>query len=340
MFQESRQKGQLSLNVTRQWLKTAYAELADENIRPESSISVAAFRTAAKQSRHAQIQVAVTKAIVGLIFDPPASSASAPSSASSTPSASPTLRSSPAASALDGHPETLYLDHTRLATLSKDAADFTALYMLMMLHRQLLHSGSAVRSEHARALTADELVTLKKEIWEIGPQHLGLCFRKEGDFDEKDNAERDRWRDDVSNIVLHLTVHAGEARSRPHKVAALSSTSSSLSKTRTPDTNLLTLATNWVHSNLRHDSPLSHLMRKRIRCKVEEIAIGLVLPSTKKPTSTQPAVATAPSDAIATSGLEPLMPEITHLAERLTKLVGIHMNVYGALYTQPGFVFP
>ena len=40
----------------------------------------------------------------------------------------------------------------------------------------------------------------------------------------------------------------------------------------------------------------------------------------------------------AASGLEPLMPEIRHLAEKLAKLVAIHLNVYGALYAQPGFV--
>ena len=38
------------------------------------------------------------------------------------------------------------------------------------------------------------------------------------------------------------------------------------------------------------------------------------------------------------AGLEPLMPEIRHPAEKLRKLVGIHLNVYGALYAQPGFL--
>ncbi|KAH8104606.1 Tcp11-domain-containing protein, partial [Cristinia sonorae] len=329
-FQESRHKGQLSLSVTREWLKTAYTELADENVRPEDTPSVTVFRTVAKPSRHAQIQVAVTRAIVGLIFDRPSSS-----SAPSSPSSSPSGRSVPAASA---YPETLYLDHARLATLSTDAADFTALYMLMMLHRQLLHSGLSLKTEAAsRVHKPEELLTLKKEVWEIGPQHFGLCFRKDADCDEK---EWGKWRDDISNAVLHLTVHAGEARCRPHIPSSSASTTPSepsTSRTRVPDPNLLNLATNWVHSNLRHDSPLSRLMRKRLRNKVEEIAIGLVFPSSKKPSPEEGSESSSTSSAAA-SGLEPLMPEITHLAERVVKLVGIHMNVYGALYTQPGFV--
>ncbi|THH31461.1 hypothetical protein EUX98_g2713 [Antrodiella citrinella] len=330
-FQESRQKGQLSLSVTRQWLKTAHAELADENVRPEGiPVSPAAsfLRSLNKPSRHVQIQVAVTKAFVNLIFEPPSSS-------SASPSASPASRSSPAAAVGTNYPETLYLDHARLNTFSTDAADFTALYMLMMLHRQLLQSGAPLKTDSV--LKTDELLILKKEIWEIGPQHFGLCFRKDAD----DEREWDKWRDDISNAVLHLTVHASETRSSRSSSASsiatpTSSDSSESLARRVPDANLLTLATNWVHSNLRHDSPLSQLMRKRLRNKVEEVALGLVLPSIKKPSSSESPTSLSAS----TSGLEPLMPEITHLAERLVKLVGIHTNVYGALYMQPGFVFP
>ena len=88
---------------------------------------------------------------------------------------------SPGSSAYANYPETLFLDYGRLTTLSTDAADFTALYMLLMLYRQLVHSHlhRLPRSQaqpQASAVSTEELVRLKKEIWEIGPAHPGLCF--------------------------------------------------------------------------------------------------------------------------------------------------------------------
>ena len=96
-------------------------------------------------------------------------------------------------------------------------------------------------------------------------------------------------------------------------------------------------------------------MRKRVRKAVEQAAIGLVVPCStsignhqqqqhqqqshhslgKKMTASSGSVE---KESGVASGLEPLMPEINHLAERLSKLVSIHMNVYGALYAQPGFL--
>ncbi|TCD65491.1 hypothetical protein EIP91_002575 [Steccherinum ochraceum] len=379
-FQESRQKGSLSsssslassssspsnsplpfsLTITREWLKSAYAQT------PSPSIAVSRTVSGPKPSRHAQIQATLTRALVSLIFDPP-SSVCTPLSSPST-----TMTGKGEGKTERGYPETLYLDHARLGVLSRDAADFTALYMLMMLHRQLLHSGSTTSTgssssakEKAKGQTRtvvvkpEELLTLKKDVWEIGPAHFGLCFRQ-GEFgcggeEREREREWEKWRDEIGNAVLHLTVHATDARS----ASSPPSENGNALPTRTPDAGLLNLATNWVRSHLRKDSALSGLMRTRLRKKVEEVALGLVLPSpspsssspssTSTPSSTSslslslkkpsPASEPAPSANVASSGLEPLMPEITHLAERLVKLVGIHMNVYGALYTQPGFTF-
>ena len=46
----------------------------------------------------------------------------------------------------------------------------------------------------------------------------------------------------------------------------------------------------------------------------------------------------SPAPAPTSNGLEPLMPEIRHLAERAAKLVQIHTNVYGGLYAHPSFL--
>lgn len=135
-----------------------------------------------------------------------------------------------------------------------------------------------------------------------------------------------------------------------------------------PDAGLLRLATGWAETNLRAEAPLSVLMRARIRRVVEETAVGLLLASSSSSspfppsasasassfststsatsTTSSPSHATPPlsfsstpgASAASATGLEPLMPEITHLAEKVRKLVGVHMDVYGALYAQPGFL--
>ena len=88
---------------------------------------------------------------------------------------------------LDRYPETLFLDHTRLIQLTTDAADLTALYMLLMLYRQLVFAKgapimetSASSSFAARSVPPKiedaEIDKVKREIWEIGPARLGFCF--------------------------------------------------------------------------------------------------------------------------------------------------------------------
>lgn len=373
MFQENRQKGPLPFDSTRKWLQAAYDELATQNIdlKPALSLSPSDFL---RYPRSTQIQIAVTKAIVNLVFDSPSQISSTPPS--SVPS-SPRL-SSPSC---PGYPETLYLDHVRLTTLRNDAADFTSLYMLLMLYRQLVYSGSTAGASKV-AFSVDELLALKKEIWEIGPARLGLCFTTKSSTgshlpDCHEMSEMTAWRKDISDVVLQVTRRADEAQaqSRISKPAPASSpstppspsSSSSVVPTNhrplpvhSPDNSLLKLATSWTDSHLRPDSPLSSLMKKRVKRAVEELAVQLIVPtaSSKKseavPSSGGSSITVAAgassglsnstsssrtcTSEFAASGIEPLMPEIRHLADRLSKLAAIHVNVYGSLYAQPGFL--
>ena len=347
MFQENRQKSALSLDATRRWLQAAYDELAAQNVPSPSPSSVSL--TFSRYPRHLQVQLAVVKAIVDSVFDPPSVFPSPPSSPPASPQAS---HGSPR----QAYPETLYLDHVRLTTLRNDAADFTTLYMLLMLYRQLVHSGppssSSTPSVPRHAISPDEFVALKKEIWEIGPARLGLCFTCRPPSGLADGspgaleraAEADAWRKDMDDVVLQLATRAGETRLRARSPASKApspssspspSTSASSAEHRVPpsaapDGALLRLATSWTDSHLRTDSALGALMRKRVKRAVEAHAVQLALPALPRP-------AGAHADAAA-SGLEPLLPEIRHLAEKLSKLVSIHLNVYGTLYTQPGFL--
>ncbi|KAI1789612.1 Tcp11-domain-containing protein [Ganoderma leucocontextum] len=377
-FQETRQNEQLAtLQRTRAWLRSAYREAAES-----SALHSQKFL---KHSYQTRVTIAVVKAMVNLIFDPPSvppssSAPSVPSSSMSTPASSaastPTVSSTPLASSRShsssssssssspqfaGYPETFFLDYGRLATLGTDAADFTALYMLLMLYRQLVHSHSHRTSQNARSqVTNDELLKLKKEIWEIGPTHLGLCYLQNrprpgssssrSSSSRHERSERDReaelkkWRSDVGDVVLQVAMRATEPRSLQNP--APEPPTKSAETLRVPEASVLNLANSWAQSNLREGSPLSALMKKRIRECVEDAVLNIVLSApSSSPTSCPPSLSQPerPSENDAqsqstSSGLEPLMPEIRHLAERAAKLVTIHTNVYGSLYAHPAFL--
>ncbi|KAH9936309.1 T-complex protein 11-domain-containing protein [Fomitopsis serialis] len=228
-FHESKENGRLCMDVTRQWLRAAHGELATRsdsfalNALPSTSFT--------KLPRRTQIDVAVTAGLVDLVFNPP------PRGSSSSPPP-PLAR----------YPETLYLDQARISNYSKDAADFAALYMLLLLYRQLVLSGQ--QQGHVR-LSPDDLLKLKKEIWEVGPTHLGLCFRPP--------------RDTGPLFVLHTSI---ATLSQPPSAP-------SVAKTATPDAQLTKLATSWAGSNLRADASLSTLMRRRVRDAVLRIALPI-----------------------------------------------------------------
>lgn len=385
------------LQATRAWLKTAYQDLA-------TSASLHSQRFL-QQSRQTRVTFTVVKAVVSLIFDPPASPSQPESSAPSSTASTPTISSPPLAtsrshgssslssssSSFAGYPETFFLDYGRLATLGTDAADFTTLYMLLMLYRQLVHSHLHRRlpaAARAAPVTNDELLQLKKEIWEIGPSHLGLCFMqnrprsggsssgsshsgsgssRSSSRHERSEREREaemrKWRSDIADVVLQVTRRASEPRGSQGQNAlstttesAGSGSSSSADKLRAPDTETLKLTSSWAENNLRPGSALSTLMKKRIRECVEEAVLAIVLPSSSSSSSpsssasasgdafaslSSPSSSSSENDAIAaptSNGLEPLMPEIRHLAERAARLVTIHTNVYGALYAHPSFL--
>ncbi|RDX53333.1 Tcp11-domain-containing protein [Lentinus brumalis] len=375
-FQEARPNGQpKKLQATREWLRTAHRDLESS----KSSLLSQRFLQP-QASQQTRTTIAIVKAVVNLIFDPPAPPAapvqpSPPASAPTSTTSTPTISSAPplvnsrshgssssshSSSSFAGYPETFFLDYSRLATLSTDASDFTALYSLLMLYRQLVHSHmhrQSRTSAQARTLVSnDELLRLKKEIWEIGPPHLGLCFmqnrpRASGSSGSSSRSssrherERDReaemrkWRADIGDVVLQVTRRATEPW--PPQNSAAESTESEL---KAPDAHVLSLANNWAESNLRAGSPLSVILKKRIRECVEEAVLNIVLPSSSSPSSpSSPSSSSTPKTentnaAPTSSGLEPLMPEIRHLAERAAKLVTIHGNVYGAMYALPSFL--
>lgn len=339
--------------------------------------------------------MAVVKATVNLIFDPPPAGATSPSSSSrSTPtvteapssssSSSSSRPSSHASSASHaayyaGYPETFYLDYARFGTLNTDAADFTALYMLLMMYRQLVHSPLAANRDpraRADAITPEALVALKKEIWEIGPAHPGLCFmqgRRPGSCSlgssrstaassssgsssssrhERDrDAELRKWRAEIEDVALQVAMHASEPRRSLAQARAEVEADAAGGRTLpAADMQVVKFALGWTEANLRHGSPFSVLCRKRLRERVEDAVLAIVLPQLVPSAAAQPAppaaapetqgegAKDAPTAAATSSGLEPLGAEVKHISQRAAKLVEIHMNVYGDLYAHPAFL--
>ncbi|KAI8978674.1 T-complex protein 11-domain-containing protein [Trametes punicea] len=398
IFSDERHNPRRTVSATREWLATAWSEL--------SSAQCTYSRLFLSSSRPTQVIMAVVRATVNLIFEPPRPGSSSPSPASSTqstpilpsPSPSSSSRSSSSVSSsatyYAGYPETFYLDYGRLGTLSTDAADFTALYMLLMMYRQLVHSPlvSSPSSDRAPitprvradAVSPDALARLKKEIWEIGPAHPGLCFlqgRRPGSStpgssrshgsgfasssgssgsssSRHERAERDReaemrkWRAEIEDVALQVALHASEPGASP--VASARAGNEDEQRRRriahAPDMQVVRFALGWTERNLRQGSPFSAVCKRRLRERVEEAVLALVLPQYFGSPSSAPSSASAsssaavpptadPKDAPATSsGLEPLAAEIRHLSQRAAKLVEIHVSVYGELYAHPAFL--
>ncbi|KAL1950314.1 hypothetical protein VTO73DRAFT_5438 [Trametes versicolor] len=375
IFSDERHNARRTIHMTREWLGRAWKELSGGGCS-QSELFMSS-------SRPTQVLMAVVKATVNLIFDPPAAGApSPPASTLSTPttttpptSSSSSRPSSHASSSSHAayyakYPETFYLDYARFGTLNTDAADFTALYMLLMMYRQLVHS-PLNRSPRTRgdAVAPDALVQLKKEIWEIGPAHPGLCFmqgRRPGSSSlgssrsaaagtspssgsssrhERDReAELRKWRAEIEDVALQVAMHASE----PHRAGGSmkAAAAAGARELHSPDMQVVKFALGWTEANLRHGSPFSVLCRKRLRERVEDAVLAIVIPQLAPapaplpPTSPTAAAPVLPSkDAPTTSsGLEPLGAEVAHISQRAAKLVEIHMNVYGELYAHPAFL--
>ncbi|KAI9058351.1 Tcp11-domain-containing protein [Trametes sanguinea] len=99
---------------------------------------------------------------------------------------------------------------------------------------------------------------------------------------------------------------------------------------------LVRFAVGWTERNLRAGSPFSALCKRRLRERVEEAVLALVLPHVFGSPASPPTASQA--QAATSSGLEPLAAEVKHLSQRAAKLVEIHVSVYGELYAHPAFL--
>lgn len=289
--------------------------------------------------RKQQAYLATIKGLVDLVFVPPPVDSSPPSSP-----ISPTQFTFPTISPLPGYPETSYLDSARLLLLNTDAADATALYMFLLLYRQLAFSDTG--ETYAPKMADEELSRMKTEIRDIGSTRLGYCFSHRYSSDNPDcshaaRKEAERWRTTKGDIILQIAMRAG-SRGRTDPIGASASYLH-----EPPGEQILGLAQRWADSNIQAGSALSTMLRDRLRDVVFNAVVTLAYPgrdsTTGKLTSidffsfdkSEPSIEFPLGTA---TGMEPLSAEIRSLAEKISRLALIHLNAYLPLYEHDDFL--
>jgi len=237
------------------------------------------------------------------------------------------------------YPETTYLDSARLLVLAADAADTAAMYMFLLLYRQLVFSDTGdlpgVPRDQSRVSDA-ELVKLKKEIRDITSSHLGQCF-KYGNAEQSSisDVDREKWSKIKQDIVLQVALRAKEAQMGSNSRRPHSSSDDHTPHFHAPDERMLKLAERWSETHVRPNSALSMMFKNRIRDAVFSQVLAVAYPPRDSlPPHVKTAETGAPAPSSLTSGLEPLADEIRSLAERLSRLAHIHLGVYLPLYEQ------
>ncbi|KZT19457.1 Tcp11-domain-containing protein [Neolentinus lepideus HHB14362 ss-1] len=341
-FHESQGSSDMSISKTRRWLQDAHRVLSSSKntiINHETQTRMN-YRSLRKGD---QIHFAALRALTDLVFVPPVPVVLSPGI--DTPTTPAILSNCQSATSSPGYPETLYLDQSRMLVLSKDTADLTAFYMLLMLYRQLVHSDSGRSKAQTAKLDDAEMVQIKREIWSIGPHRIGYCFSREwhkrgkpsssasssmkGEepFADDQDAEWVKWHSCMRDVILQIAMRATAARNP-------------LSPPTSPDEGMLRLAERWADSNMKPGSPLSALLRDRVRNAVMDVVISQAHLPSQRSTTTRPSNPSegVPDSVLSGTGLEPLAAEIQHLGERLAKLAVIHLNTYLPLYEQEGFL--
>lgn len=279
-------------------------------------------------SQSQKTYMSALKGLTDLVFDPPS-----PAPTSAPPCSSGSAIAAPSSMCpLPLYPETTYLDSARLLALAADAADTAAMYMFLLLYRQLVFSdagdappSSSAPRDQSRVHHA-ELLRLKREIRDISSSHLGHCFKygtSEGPPVSTD--DREKWCKVKQDIVLQIAMRAKETRAGP----------SSNLHVHVPDERILKLAEGWSETHIRPNSALSTMLKNKVRDAVFNQVLALSFPPTDaSPGSVRALEAASSSSAGLASGMEPLADEIRSLAERLARLAHIHLGVYLPLYEQ------
>lgn len=280
-----------SLDMTRKWIRSSHHRLFTSPILAHPSFPSGTFDYR-NLSQMQKTYLSVLQGLTDLVFDPP-SPVSSPAPPYSSGSAT-----APPSSSLPLYPETTYLDSARLLVLASDAADTTAMYMYLLLYRQLLFSdtGDSAARDPSRVSDA-ELLRLKREIRDISSSHLGQCFKfSNGNSNGSSeclsqstgpdaDAEREKWCRVKHDIILQIALRAKQSRlgvqpytpcipntsdqagGAPQDASTLTNTLSSSAGllSHIPDERLLKLAQGWSDTHIQPHSPLRTLLKDKVR---------------------------------------------------------------------------
>ncbi|KAJ7250899.1 T-complex protein 11-domain-containing protein [Mycena haematopus] len=325
---------------TREWLATAHASLLARSEPIPHPLCPTGFLTYQTLQRNQQIYLATLKGLTDLVFTSPS-----PANLISLPVPTTPLipfeaqaqgrGAPPAISSLPEYPETSYLDNARILLLSTDAVDLTALYMFLLLYRQLKLSSS--ESSTSGSVPEEwELERIKREIRDIG-----ASINDADAMDCVDTEDLERWRASKQNVVLQIAMRAKNSTTNDTTPPSV-------------DPSLLAVAQRWADANIQHDSALSGMLCKRLRDAVFNAVVGIAYPgrdatrpnvdfstfgSSRMPGSSPSSPSCASANVnVAGTGMETLGAEIGLLAENISKLALIHLNTYLPLYEVEHFL--
>ncbi|KAF8908869.1 T-complex protein 11-domain-containing protein [Gymnopilus junonius] len=333
-----------SLHNTREWLHTAHDSLlARKQPIFHPSWPDGALRYS-DLTRNQQIYLSSLKGIVDIIFDSSNLLSTPPANNSPPPSPLSPATATPPSSPLITVPETLHLDKSRLSHISSDAVDATALYMFILLFRQLVFSDLSASSVLGVKVDQKDILRLKREIRDIGPTSLGTCFLPpESDQAGHEYKDWEDRRNVQQDLVLQIAKRAFDVRNRKS-----SPTCSSEGISSAPDQALLSVAERWANVNMQPGSTLSVFLLIRLRDAVFDAVVCLAYPGREAaaragkslcvdlslPGGTLSDAQVRPTQA---AGMESLTDEIRRLAEKIARLALIHLYTHLPLYESEGF---
>lgn len=336
-----------SLHHTRAWIHNAHdALLARKQPIPHPSYP-SDHLNYATLTKNQQIYLSALKGVVDLIFE--TSGLPQAATSSNSPPTSP-INSPTASSPLLTIPETLYLDKSRLLQLGSDVNDTTALYMCILLFRQLVFSEplGGLSASSPPKVDLEDMTRLKHEIRALGSSRLGSYFLTAPPTDDLEISLQDnenRWNV-KQDIVLQITKRANDARHRGSQpLPALSSPVGEV-----PDQRIVSVAQRWADFNMHPGSALSAMLRNRLRDVLFDGVVSIAYPGRDSTTgkmlsmdffSTGQFSSTCLGTAYVgtpMAGMEPLTDEIRRLAEKISRLTLIHLNSYLPLYETEGFL--
>ncbi|KAJ3564568.1 hypothetical protein NP233_g8211 [Leucocoprinus birnbaumii] len=351
-----------SLPVTKEWLRSTHDSFSSQTEPINHPLRPLGLDYASLGKKH-QLYVSVVRSIVDTVFSPPSSS----STTSST-----NLRPSPLERPFPSLPETLYLDSARIQNHTSEITDTVALWMFLLLYRQLASCSSQGKYQKERV---DEFATiLKQEIRAIGPRSLGSCFLKDTDTalnisastGSNQNPAADKLRNAVDDVVLQVARRATSVQRDRKVVETVSPPPCGTGDV--PDERTVSVARKWVLTNMKTDSSLRKLLHGRLKKVVFEKVLAEVYPARAEaalermmgqeiegcgevfgpsrdvlsslPRSPLPLFEMKRPEPVQSwgNGLELLSDEVQSLVDKISLLVLVHFNAYLPLYEKEEFL--